>query len=232
VSETEEQVLTAKAGDAEDKQVSVAASPKPVKKGRRWLWVAVGLLALLVVFGAGLLAGGAVGYRLARRHSILSMRSPMQMWNSPREWPHLRLPANPGRITVGLESGALIVDVRPGGPAEQAGLREGDVLIAFDGKPLDAESDLGALIAAHAPGDEVALEVAELGARSTDEGRQVTVTLAEHPDKEGQAYLGVSFVPMAGHMYSIDRTYTFRFDDDDDSGQRGIERFKFFGQNR
>ena len=31
--------------------------------------------------------------------------------------------------------------------------------------------------------------------------REVTVTLAEHPDAEGKAYLGVTFVPLSGDEY-------------------------------
>ena len=228
-----DEVLTAKAGKAGDVQAGDEAPAKPVKKGKRGLWIAVGVMALLLAFGVGALAGGAVGFKLAHRRSYLSMRPSARMWMSPREWPHLQLHARPGRVVVGLESGALIVEVKPDSPAEEAGIREGDVLTAFDGEPLDAGSDLGEIIAAHAPGDVVTLEVRALGVRFEGEGREVTVTLAENPEDEGQAYLGVSFVPMAGHMYGVyGRGHTFRFDEDDDWRERGMERFEFFRKNR
>jgi PDZ domain-containing secreted protein len=90
-----------------------------------------------------------------------------------------------------VEPGATILDVVPDSPADRAGLRAGDVVVAVDGQELDAENDLAGLVAAHEPGDSVTLEIEEPG-----EGpRQVTVELGEHPDEEGTAYLGVRYRP-------------------------------------
>jgi hypothetical protein len=73
-------------------------------------------------------------------------------------------------------------------PADAAGLGAGDVIIAVDSEPVASPGDLVDVIAGREPGDAVTLTV--LG--SADEAeREVEVTLAEHPENEGQAYLGV-----------------------------------------
>jgi S1-C subfamily serine protease len=52
---------------------------------------------------------------------------------------HLRLPG---------ETGVQVVRVEPGSPAEAAGLREGDIIIALDAKPVRTVSDLHQLLTA------------------------------------------------------------------------------------
>ncbi len=89
------------------------------------------------------------------------------------------------------EPGAVIVDVTPDSPADQAGLEEGDVIVAVDGQELDAENNLTDVITAYEPGDTVTLEVEQPG----EESRDVTVVLGEHPEQEGVAYLGVKYQP-------------------------------------
>jgi S1-C subfamily serine protease len=86
--------------------------------------------------------------------------------------------------------GAVIVEVMPDSPAEEAGLQKDDVIVAVDGQELDAENNLADLIAKYKPGDTVTLEID----RPDDEKPfEVTVELGEHPDKEGTAYLGVRY---------------------------------------
>jgi len=87
-------------------------------------------------------------------------------------------------------SGAVIVEVVSGGPAEAAGVREGDVVVAVDGRKLDADHDMAGVIAAYEPGDVVALEIERPG---QEEPVELSVTLGEHPEKKGSAYLGVRY---------------------------------------
>jgi predicted metalloprotease with PDZ domain len=133
----------------------------------------------------------------------------------------------PGLGGVELGTGAMIVEVVPDSPADQAGLSEGDLLLTLEGKEIDAENDLAALIAAYKPGDKVTIEVAELGPRIGRESREVTVTLAEHPEAEGKAYLGVTFVPLSSDEFGPHgRMYWFHeFGDDED--ERRAPRFEF-----
>lgn len=75
-----------------------------------------------------------------------------------------------------VEQGALIVQVIEDSPAEQAGLRVDDVVVAVEGRRITADRTLADLILAYAPGDQVELEVRRGPRRLTLE-----VELAERP---------------------------------------------------
>src|SRR3984957_3744994 len=76
----------------------------------------------------------------------------------------------------GTPAGTGIVAVTGGGPADRAGLREGDVIEAAGGTPTpDAQALAGALAAAH-PGDRITLSVVHEA-----QERTVQVTLGELP---------------------------------------------------
>ena len=64
----------------------------------------------------------------------------------------------------------------PGSPAEEAGLRAGDIIVGIDGEQLTAESDLSTLILPYAPGDTISLRVLRDNAAT-----EVEVTLGELP---------------------------------------------------
>lgn len=49
--------------------------------------------------------------------------------------------------------------VTPGGPADEAGIEPGDVILSFDGRPMTTAQELVVAVRARAPGDEVVLEV-------------------------------------------------------------------------
>jgi S1-C subfamily serine protease len=73
--------------------------------------------------------------------------------------------------------GALITGVVADSPADEAGLRVGDLVTAFDGRAVQSFPDLGAAVRAAAPGDTVTLTVGRQGEETT-----IQVTLAERPD--------------------------------------------------
>ena len=60
-------------------------------------------------------------------------------------------------------SGAIIVDVMRGGPAERAGLRAADVVVGFAGRPVGSHVELMRLVAATAPGQTVEIRYARDG---------------------------------------------------------------------
>ena len=75
-----------------------------------------------------------------------------------------------------LENGALIVQVDPGTPAENAGLQPGDVIVSMNNQTIDDTHPLANLLANLKPGDNVTLNIIRNGKAST-----VKVTLGTHP---------------------------------------------------
>lgn len=86
--------------------------------------------------------------------------------------------------------GAIIHRVTNGSPADEAGLRRGDVVTAIEDSPVEGPEDLGKTIGQHDPGDRITLTVSH--PTDPNEERVLEVTLGEHPEKEGVAYLGVT----------------------------------------
>jgi S1-C subfamily serine protease len=78
------------------------------------------------------------------------------------------------------KEGAVVVGLAPGGPAEKAGIREGDVIVAVDDEPVGSGDDLLSAVGTHAPGDEVTVTVERDG-----ENAGVSVTLVRNPGASG-----------------------------------------------
>jgi aminopeptidase YwaD len=55
--------------------------------------------------------------------------------------------------------GVKFADIRAGSPADKAGVRAGDILIEFDGKPIDNLYDFTYALRSKAPGDEVLVKI-------------------------------------------------------------------------
>ncbi len=74
-------------------------------------------------------------------------------------------------------SGTLVASVVTDSPAAQGGLRAGDVIVAYDGRPISRMPDLTLCLRTSAPGDRVDLTIAR------EDGTQATLvfTLAEVP---------------------------------------------------
>lgn len=96
----------------------------------------------------------------------------------------LPLPVQPKETA----QGAQIDRVRVRTPADRAGLKPGEVIIAVDDRPVADAADLATILRGYRPGDVITLTVR---AAESDVRRRVRVTLGEHPDDPERAYLGV-----------------------------------------
>ena len=74
--------------------------------------------------------------------------------------------------------GALISNVEKNGPADKAGIEASDVILKFDGKPVNSSGDLPRIVAATKPGSKVIVELWRKGGT-----KQVTVEIAELPEE-------------------------------------------------
>lgn len=80
--------------------------------------------------------------------------------------------------TFGFEGqGVLVNDVNPGGPAERAGIRPGDIITKIDGEPTPTIAILRATVADYKPGAMVKVEYFR-----DDQMQTAEVTLDEFPD--------------------------------------------------
>jgi membrane-associated protease RseP (regulator of RpoE activity) len=88
-------------------------------------------------------------------------------------------------------SGADVISTIPGGPADAAGLRADDIVLAIDGTAIESPSDLGEAVQQVTPGDSVVFDIARDGAPLS-----IPVTVAENNDAEselqGRPFVGVA----------------------------------------
>ncbi|HSK39641.1 MAG TPA: DegQ family serine endoprotease [Arenibaculum sp.] len=105
--------------------------------------------------------GGSVGIGFAIPSSLARpVIEDIIRYGSPRRgWLGVQIQALTEDVAESLgmeeEQGALVTMVTPGGPAERAGIRQGDVIVSFDGKEIDrmrrlpravAETEIGAAV--------------------------------------------------------------------------------------
>jgi S1-C subfamily serine protease len=79
-----------------------------------------------------------------------------------------------------VDHGAYLAQVVPNGPAAQAGLKQGDIIVKFDNKDIQSSADLGDAILAKKPGDQVSVSVYSGATQKT-----ATITLQEAPANQG-----------------------------------------------
>jgi serine protease Do len=102
--------------------------------------------------------------------------------------------------------GAIIADVTEGSPADKAGLRPDDVVIAVDGREVRDRSDLSSYVASRPPDSTVHLKILRNGTE-----KEVAVTLGTfpeegltradgRPDTEGRSHQGMSLQNLSSDL--------------------------------
>lgn len=76
-----------------------------------------------------------------------------------------------------IPQGALVADLFPNGPAARAGLRQGDVVLQADGRPVADAASLNYVIRNHRPGESIPLVVR----RATGEDQALTLRAEAAP---------------------------------------------------
>jgi S1-C subfamily serine protease len=83
------------------------------------------------------------------------------------------------RFRLPVDHGIYLSEITPGGPADQAGLLRGDILIMIDDQPIDTDHPFINLLFQYSPGDEITFLVA----RGSDQF-EVVVKLTERKSPE------------------------------------------------
>jgi len=78
--------------------------------------------------------------------------------------------------------GALVADITPGGPAEKAGIKRGDVIVEFNGTKIEDMPELPKTVASFAPGTKTKLKVLRNGKEET-----LNIKLGELPEEVAQS---------------------------------------------
>jgi serine protease Do len=78
------------------------------------------------------------------------------------------------QFNLPVDSGIVVVDVDPEGGAAEAGMRPGDVIVAFEGEAVSTPQELRDAIQQHAPGDTVSVTINREGSE-----QELDVTLGE-----------------------------------------------------
>jgi serine protease Do len=135
-------------------------------------------------------SGGSVGIGFAipsgmAKNVIAQIR---EFGKPKRGWLGVRIQTVNDELAEGLRlpatKGALVANVTPGGPAEKAGIKQGDVILKFDGKEVDAMRTLPRMVAETPISKKVDVVVVRQGKEMT-----VQVVLGELTEAAEQASL-------------------------------------------
>ncbi|MEA3407515.1 MAG: PDZ domain-containing protein [Chloroflexota bacterium] len=158
------------------------------KKSNWTLWLVVTVIvSLLLSCFVSALVGGAAGYLVGKK-AAPKVKSPTP--RIERFVPDVV----PEEFNIpDVFGGVLVLEVEDGSPADEAGLRVGDIITEVNGEPLRGRSlrntPFGEIIGRYRPGARITLTVYRGGRE-----RELKVRLGEHPEKGGNiAWLGIGY---------------------------------------
>jgi serine protease Do len=131
--------------------------------------------------GGNLGIGFAIPINLARQ----IMEQLIETGRVVRGWLGVNIQSVDENLAEKLElpstAGALVGDVLADTPAEKAGIRSGDYIIEFDGKPIQDSNHLIRIVAEYKPGARASIKLIRDGREKV-----LNVTLGERPDQPPQ----------------------------------------------
>ncbi|WP_242468874.1 DegQ family serine endoprotease [Rhodovibrio salinarum] len=140
-------------------------------------------------------SGGSIGIGFAIPSEIAEnvVQQLREYGDVRRAWLGVRIQSVTEELAEGLRldhpRGALVASVSEGGPAENAGIRQGDVILRFDGKDVGDMRELPRMVAETRIGKKVDVVVWRKGERETvevDLGKLDEDALASFRDQESQ----------------------------------------------
>ncbi len=173
-------------------------------------------------------SGGSVGIGFAipsqlARHVIDQLR---EFGHARRGWLGVRIQTVTDDLVEGLRlkdtKGALVANVTPDGPAAEAGIQQGDVVIEFDGKPITEMRKLPRVVAETPVEKEVDVVVWRQGREMTlkvrvgelDESEMAAATIAPEEEDAPTAEGPIETLGLVGAQLSQELRERFQLGDE------------------
>lgn len=169
------------------------------KRSKNTVWIVVGIILALLFCCIVAAGSGAVGFMVGRSSTsgggMMSEGMPYSGTFPFQDEPG----ADSGQSTI-IGGGIQVVGVIADSPAESAGLKVDDVIVAWDGEAITTDDDLIDAVQSSAAGTTVTLTI-----QRDDNEIEVEVTLGTNPDGQSdQAWLGIQYQEMEMMPMSLD----------------------------
>ena len=135
--------------------------------------------------------GGSIGigFSIPANLAVNVVDQLREFGETRRGWLGIRLSAVTDDIASGLgigeTRGAVVMGIIPGGPSDDGSLKVGDVIVGFDGKPVESSRDLPRIVAETPVGKRVEVDILRKASREADaEPTSVEITLGRLEEGE------------------------------------------------
>jgi len=162
----------------------------------------IGINTLIVTQGVGQSSG--VGFAVPINVAKAALPQLEKTGHVTRGWLGVQIQALDEDLarSLGIKGtdGALVSDVRPGGPADKAGMKPGDVITRLNGAPVHTSAEVAETVASLAPGEKAKIDVVRDGHE-----RSLDARVGKFPEsgddssaapEEGNRHLGLSLQPL------------------------------------